>query len=190
MIGRQGDLDEIGQEDQNDNPERGHDQPAGHQKSDPNEGRLQNRAADLVDDPCQHALIHDASFTHQRDDARKTLAREHDAGGAFGHVGGAGDGDADFGLSKGRRVVHAVAGHADDMSRRLKILDDLVFVFRVHLSETVDRVDLRGHVDECVNRDVRLRSRGNLAKPDLSRDFGRDRQRIAGQHLDGHVQAS
>ena len=43
--------------------------------------------------------------------------QQHDVGGRAGRVGGAGDRDAGVGLLQGRRVVHAVAGHADDVAR-------------------------------------------------------------------------
>ena len=85
-------------------------------------------------------------------------------------------------LQRGR-VVHAVARHADDVPGRLQALDDEELVLREHLGEAVGAVAssaARGAVRRVAQlgraRDARrARARGDLA---------RDRQRVAGQHLD------
>ena len=139
-IGRQRDLDEVGHEHEHQHGQRRDDEAPGHQEGDDDEPRLEDGAAHLVDDPGEHALEDRAAVLHEVDDARQALAREHDAGGALGHVGGAADGDADLGLAQRGRVVDAVAGHADDVPGGLEALDDAVLVLGEDLGEAVVRL--------------------------------------------------
>ena len=56
-------------------------------------------------------------------------ARDDEVGGFAGHVGSTtADGDADVGGLERRRVIDAVAGHRDDVARRLESADDGEFV--------------------------------------------------------------
>ncbi len=65
------------------------------------------------------------------DDAGEVVVGEHHVGGLLGDVG-AGDahGHADVGVLERRRVVHAVAGHRDDVATRFQRLDDARLVLR------------------------------------------------------------
>ena len=66
---------------------------------------------------------------NRRHDAGKPGLGQHDAGGRFGDVGGGGNGDADLRLAQRRRIIGAVAAHADGMAGTLKRLDQAEFVF-------------------------------------------------------------
>ena len=64
----------------------------------------------------QDALERDPSFLDGGDDAAQARLGQHHAGGGFGDVGGRRDGDADLRLAQRRRVVGAVAAHADGVA--------------------------------------------------------------------------
>jgi len=69
-------------------------------------------------------------------------------------VGRAGYGDPYIGLLQRRRVVDAVAGHADDEAALLQRLDDRIFMLRKDAGETVRRLDFRRDVrrDDALGR--------------------------------------
>ena len=69
---------------------------------------------------------------------------QHDRGRGARRVGGAGDREAAIGFLQRRRVVHAVAGHADDVAMLLQHVDDVEFVLRKHLGKTVGVLDRLG----------------------------------------------
>ena len=74
---------------------------------------------------------------------RKARRRQHEVGRGARRVGRAADRDADIGLFQRRRVIHPVAGHADDMAGALQRLDDLEFVFGKDAREAVGGDDVR-----------------------------------------------
>jgi hypothetical protein len=55
-------------------------------------------------------------FLYRRDDAAKAGLGQNDAGGGFRHVGRGGDGNAHLRLPQRRRIIGAVAAHADHMT--------------------------------------------------------------------------
>ena len=61
-------------------------------------------------------------------DDRKAGRGQHEVGGGARRVGRPADRNADIGLLQGRGVVHAVAGHADDVAGALQRLDNLELV--------------------------------------------------------------
>ena len=70
---------------------------------------------------------------------------QHDGGRGARRVGRAGDGDAAVGLLQRGSVVHAVAGHADDVAALLQDVDDVELVLGEHLGEAVGLLDGLGH---------------------------------------------
>ena len=57
------------------------------------------------------------SLLDRRDDRREVVVEQHEVGGLAGDVGARSPHrDADGGLAKCGRVVHAVAGHGDDVT--------------------------------------------------------------------------
>ena len=67
----------------------------------------------------------------------KAGRRQHQCRRGARGVGGAADRDADVGLLQGRRVVDAVAGHADDAAGPLQRLDDLELMLGKDAGEAV-----------------------------------------------------
>ena len=98
----------------------------------------------------------------------------------------AGNGDAGIRLLQGRRIVHAVAGHADDVAVLLEHFDDVILVLRENLGEAVRLFDglvqLAGLVDVLVSANM-LASRMFVPKPDLLGDFLADGDLVARDHL-------
>src|SRR5664280_2669750 len=137
VIGGQGDLGEVGHEDEQQHREGGDHELAGDDERDGHEGRLQDRPADLVDDPRQDSLVDDPALLDERHNVRQPRLGQHDAGGALDDVGRGADGDADLGLAKGGRVVDTVARHAGHVAGRLQMLNDDVFVLGEHFGEAV-----------------------------------------------------
>ena len=67
-----------------------------------------------------------------RDDAAQVAVEQRDARAFHGDVGARAHGDADVGLRQRGRVVHAVAGHGDDVAFGLQLLDDFAFLVGQH----------------------------------------------------------
>ena len=67
------------------------------------------------------------------DNAREAFGQQDDACCAFCDVRGATHRDPNFRLAQGRRVIHSVPGHRDDVTVGLQALDDGEFVFRKYL---------------------------------------------------------
>ena len=122
------------------------------------------------------------------DDGRKARRGQDQGRGTARGIGRPAHRDAAIGLPKGRRVVHPVAGHRDDMAALLQGLDDFVFVLRKHPAEAVGALD-RGRrsparslvvaVLEHVACDHKL-----VAHAELLGDLVADRDIVAGHHLD------
>ena len=156
----------------------------GHHERDGHEGRLQDRPADLVDDPRQDPLVDRPPLLDQRHDVGQPRFGQDDARRALGHVGRGADGDAHFGLAQGGRIVDAVARHADHMPRSLQVLHDEVFVLRVNFGKAIGA---RQKIDRLVAglraRSLQVRHAPDIRQPDSPADLTRNRQRVAGEHL-------
>ena len=98
---------------------------------------------DAVDRVAVHPLEDAARLLDRRGDHRKPRRGQHEIGRGARRVGRAADSDADVGLLQRRRVVHAVAGHADDVAGALQRLDDLELVLGKHPREAVGGDDAR-----------------------------------------------
>ena len=68
-----------------------------------------------------------AAERSRADDAAQVAVQQRDSGAFDGDVGSGAHGDADVGLRKRGRVVHAVARHGDDVPFRLQALHDFAF---------------------------------------------------------------
>ena len=86
MIGRERDLGEVRHEDQQQHRKGGDYELARYDEGNGDEPGLENRAADLVDDPGQDPLIDRAPLFDQRQNVRQASLRENNAGGALGAV--------------------------------------------------------------------------------------------------------
>jgi len=71
VVGRQSDLREVRHEDQQQHRKGGDDKLAGHYVRDGHKGSLQDRSADLVDDPGQNALVNRPPPLNQCHDVRQ-----------------------------------------------------------------------------------------------------------------------
>ena len=112
---------------------------------------------------------------------------QHQVGGGARGVGGAVDGDADVGLLERRRVVDAVAGHADDVAGALQRAHDLELVLGKHLGVAVRGFDAVA-VAVAPFMGENLARRDDVgAEPELAGDFARDGGVVAGDHA--HLQA-
>ena len=111
---------------------------------------------------------------------------QHNGGGRARRVGRAGNGDAAVGLLQRRGIVHAVAGHADDVAVLLQDLDDVEFVLGEHLGEAVGMLDGLGHagVSCCFGVAKAAGIENVCAHAEFLGGFLGDGQRIAGHHLD------
>ena len=124
VVGGKGYLREVRHENQQQHRKGGDNKLTGHDECDRHEGSLQDCPADLVDDPRQNALVNCPPLLDQRHDVRQPRFGQNDARGAFGDVGRGTDGDTDFGLAKGRRIVDAIARHAGHVPRCLQMFHD------------------------------------------------------------------
>ena len=70
---------------------------------------------------------------------------QHDRRRGAGGIRRAGDGDAAIGLLERRGVVHPVAGHAHDVTVLLQHVDNVEFVLREDLGETIGVLDGFGY---------------------------------------------
>ena len=100
----------------------GHGQPDGQEQHD----------LDLLDQHIervgQQALEGDPALAYGGEDAAEPGLGQHHAGGGLGDIRRGRDGDPDLGLAQGRRIVGAIAAHADDMAMTLKGLDQPEFL--------------------------------------------------------------
>ena len=110
---------------------------------------------------------------------------QHDVGGGARRVGRAGDGDAGIRLLQGWRVVHAVAGHANDVVPSLQHLDDVELVLGKDLRESVGLLD--GHRElpglVCPGAGKGGGVEDVLPEPQLLRDLPGDGKLVSGDHL-------
>ena len=137
---------------------------------------------DRVQRIAQDALEHDTTFLDGGDDAGEARLGQHHAGRRFGDVGCRRDRNSHLRLAQRRRVVGAVAAHADGMTAVLKCLDELVLVLGQDTGE--DR-ELLG-MDSVGDRPGR--TDGAIESHRLRHD-GRGRRCIARHHHGAHAQS-
>ena len=153
----------------------------GHDQADRQEQHLHDLFGDRVQRIAQDALKRDAAFLDRGDDAGEARLGQNHAGRGFGDVGRGRDRDADLRLAQRRRVVGAVAAHADGMAAVLKRLDELVFVLRQHAGEDRELLGMDGVGDRPGRTD-------GAVKPHRLRHDGRGRRRVARHHHGAHAQ--
>jgi hypothetical protein len=127
-------------------------------------------------------------------DHRKSRRGQDQGGGAARRVGRAGNRRPAIRLLQGRRVVHAVAGHRDDMAALLQGLHDRIFVLGKDPREAIGGLDRvrnpRRHIVRVHLRRKNLGGRQNVgAEPKLTGGLARDRGIVSGHHLDAHALA-
>ena len=86
----------------------------------------------VVDPPAELDRLDDGGEVVVGQDHHRGALRDLGAGDAHG--------DADVGLLEGRRVVHAVAGHGDDVALLLEQAHQADLVFRRHAGDHADVV--------------------------------------------------
>ena len=98
-----------------------------------NDQDLRQVAGEEEVDHLAQVAVDDAALPHRADDGGEVVIDEHDVRRGPGHVGAVSSHrDADVGAGQGRRVVHAVAGHGDDLAPSLQRRDQLELAFRRH----------------------------------------------------------
>ena len=95
------------------------------------------RFGDAIDRIAVHPLENAAAFLDRVDDHREAGRQQHDGRRRTSRIRRAGNGDAAVRFLQRRSVVHAVAGHADDVAALLQNFHNVEFVFRKYLSEAV-----------------------------------------------------
>mmetsp|Transcript_148863 Transcript_148863/g.478203 ORF Transcript_148863/g.478203 Transcript_148863/m.478203 type:complete len:598 (+) Transcript_148863:919-2712(+) len=123
-----------------------------------------------------------ARLDHGVVDHREARRGEDHVRSRAGGLGGVVHGDADLGLREGRRVVHAVAGHAHDQALVLQDEHDLALVPGQHLCEAV-----RGHdglVAGCGGGPEVSGRQNARAQADEAAGLDGNVQVVAGDHLD------
>ena len=151
-----------------------------------------DRLGDAVDRVAVHALEDAAALLDGVDDHREPRCQQHDRGSRTRRVRRAGYGDAAIGLLQRRGVIDAVPGHADDVAALLQNVDDVEFVLRKHLRESIGMLDglgkLRGLLMLGVAKTAGVEN--IRAQAQFPGGFPGDGQRIARHHLDGHPHVS
>ena len=107
---------------------------------------------------------------------------QHHAGGRFGDIGCRRDRDADLRLAQRRRVVGAVAAHADGVAALLERLDELVLVLRQDAGEDRELLGMDAVGDRSGRTD-------GAVEPHRARHDGGGRRRVARHHHGAHAQA-
>src|SRR5208282_1105039 len=138
-----------------------------------------------VDCVAVHAFEYLARFCNGSGDYRETFRREHQIRGRTSGVGRAAYRDAAISLFERGRVVDAVTGHSDDMSTRLKGLDDLELMLRKNLCVAVGRVYLVTVVRLTVGKKI-ARNRDVRSQLEFARYLARYCEIVAGYHA--HLQ--
>ena len=117
------------------------------------------QAGHLEPDVAHQVVVEGAAQLDRLDDRREVVVGQDHHRGLLGDLR-AGDAhrDADVGLLQGRRVVHAVAGHRDDVALALEDVDEVDLVLRRDAGDDADVVDLAS--------DRRVVHRGELGAGD------------------------
>ena len=99
------------------------------------------RLGDAVDRVAVHPLEDAAALLDRVDDHRQAGRHQHDGRRRARRVRRARNGDAAVGFLQRGRVIHPVAGHADDVAALLQHIHDVELMFGKHLGETVGLLD-------------------------------------------------
>ena len=170
-----------------------HDRGDGKEVEHDDRQRHEQQHAQRLRDAVHRVAVHPhedfAAFLDRVDDHRQARRHQHDGGRRPRGVGRAGDREAAIGLLQRGRVVDAVAGHADDVVMLLHDIDDVEFVLREHLREAVGVLDLLGGLRRFLLLGIaEFAAVENVgAHAEGLGHFARDRQRVAGHHLDLHA---
>ncbi len=185
VVGNRQDRGIIQQRDHHDHDGR-HGVEIEHQDRQRHEEQHPHGLGDPVNRIAVHALEDPATLLDRIDDHGQPGRHQHDGGRGARRIGGPGHSNAAIRLLQRRRIVDPVAGHADDVTALLQVRHDVVLVFREHLRETISALD---GFDYCggglllqVPETAGIQDLG--AHAEGAGSLARDRQLIAGHHLD------
>ena len=175
-------AEKVVRHEQQDHERRRQDRMAGQAEPD----RQEQDDLDLLDQHVervgQQPLEPDPAFADGEHDAGEPRLGQDHAGRGLGDVGCGGDGDPDLRLPQRRRVVRAVAAHADHVAVALQSLHQPVLLLRHDAREHAEfvRAQLVGKA---------LRRANGAGDADLAGDRRRRDRRVAGHHdgADAHV---
>ncbi len=106
----------------------GHGIEVKHQDRQRHEEQHAQRFGDAVDRVAVHPLEDTAALLDRVDDYRQTGGQQYNGGRRASRVGCTGNGDAAVRFFQRGRVVHPIAGHADDVAALLQDVDNVVLV--------------------------------------------------------------
>ena len=141
----------------------------------------------LEADVLRQVVVEAAAELDRLDDGREVVVGEDHRRGLLRDLG-AGDPhrDADVGALQSRSVVHAVAGHRDDVALSLQRLDEAHLVLGRDARDHADLVD--GGVELVVGHRLELRAGDRLAgDAELAGDRRRRDGVVAGDHAHLHA---
>ena len=161
---------------------RRQDRMAGHEQADRQKQHLHGFLGDGVQRVAEDALKRNSPFSDRSDDAGEPGLGQHHAGRRFGDVSRGRDGDPHLGLAQCRRIIGAVAAHADRVAALLECFDEFVLVLRQDAGEDRELLGMDGVGDRPGRADGAIESH-------RLRDDGCRRRRIARHHHGADAQA-
>ncbi len=103
------------------------------------------RFGDAINCVTVHPLENPPALLDRVNDHRQAGRKQHDGRRRARRVRRTRNGDAAVRFLQCGRVVHTIAGHADDVIVFLQDIDDVKFVFREHLGKTIGLLDGLDH---------------------------------------------
>ena len=155
---------------------------AGHEQTDRQKQHLHGFLGDRIQRVAEDALEGNSPFLDRSDDAGEPGLGQHHAGRRFGDVGRGRDRDSHLGLAQCRRIIGAVAAHADGVTALLECFDELVLVLRQDAGEDRELLRVDGVGDRAGRADGAIKSH-------RLRDDGCRRRRVARHHHGADAQA-
>ena len=142
------------------------------------------QARHLEADEPQQVVVDGAPEADRLHDRRVVVVREDHDGGLLGDLRpGDPHRDADVGLLERRRVVHAVAGHPDDMALLAQDVHEVDLVLGGDAGDDADPVDLAHRLVVAHRAELGAGDRAALDAELVGDRLGRDRV-VAGDHPD------
>ena len=147
-------------------------------------GDVPEQARHLEADEAQQVVVDGAPQADRLHDRAEVVVGEDHHRGLLGDLrAGDAHGDADVGLLERRRVVHAVAGHGDDVALLAQDVHEVDLVLGGDAGEDADAVDLAHRLVVAQGAEVGA-GHGAALDAQLAGDrLGRDRV-VAGDHAD------
>ena len=147
-------------------------------------GDVPEQARHLEADEPHQVVVDGAPEADRLHDRRVVVVREDHDGGLLGDLGpGDPHRDADVGLLEGRGVVHAVAGHPDDVALLAKDVHEVDLVLGGDAGDDADAVDLAHRLVVAHRAELGAGDRAAL-DPELVGDRPGGDRVVAGDHPD------